>query len=64
MCIRDSANACPKCLPFVGKVLIDDVWSGGDASDGNYPLMSSAIAAGLYPVSYTHLDVYKRQITL
>lgn len=23
--------ACPKCLPFVGKVLIDDVWSGGEA---------------------------------
>lgn len=22
-------NPCPKCLPFVGKVLIDDVWSGG-----------------------------------
>lgn len=42
------ANACPKCLPFVGKVLIDDVWSGGKASDGSYPLMSSAIAAGLY----------------
>lgn len=42
------ANACPKCLPFVGKVLIDDVWSGGKASDGPYPLMSSAIAAGLY----------------
>lgn len=42
------ANACPKCLPFVGKILIDDVWSGGKASDGPYPLMSSAIAAGLY----------------
>lgn len=42
------ANACPKCLSFVGKVLIDDVWSGGKASDGPYPLMSSAIAAGLY----------------
>lgn len=42
------ANACPKCLPFVGKALIDDVWSGGKASDGPYPLMSSAIAAGLY----------------
>ena len=42
------ANACPKCLPFVGKVLIDDVWSGGKASDGHYPLMSFAIAAGLY----------------
>jgi hypothetical protein len=42
------ANACPKCLPFVGKVLIDDVWSGGKASDGPYPLMSSVMAAGLY----------------
>ena len=41
-------NACPKCLPFVGKVMIDDVWSGGKASDGPYPLLSSAIAKGLY----------------
>lgn len=40
--------ACPKCLPFVGKILIDDVWSGGKASDGLYPLMSNAIAKGLY----------------
>ena len=40
--------ACPRCLPFVGKILIDDVWSGGKASDGSYPLMSGAIAAGLY----------------
>lgn len=41
-------NPCPKCLPFVGKVLIDDVWSGGKKSDGPYPLMSKAIEAGLY----------------
>lgn len=41
-------NPCPKCLPFVRKVLIDDVWSGGSRKDGKYPLMSSAIAAGLY----------------
>ncbi len=40
--------ACPKCIPFAGKILIDDVWSGGKASDGPYMLMSSAIAAGLY----------------
>lgn len=46
--MKKRGNACPKCLPFVGKVLIDDVWSGGKASDGPYPLMSSAIAAGLY----------------
>lgn len=39
---------CPKCLPFVGKIMIDDVWSGGSKEDGNYPLMSTAINAGLY----------------
>lgn len=41
-------NPCPLCLPFVGKVLIDDVWSGGSRKDGSYPLMSKAISAGLY----------------
>ncbi len=47
-------NPCPKCLPFVGKVLIDDVWSGGskdgvDSETGKkYPLMSYAISQGLY----------------
>lgn len=32
----------------MGKVLIDDVWSGGKAEDGKYPLMSYAISRGLY----------------
>lgn len=41
-------NACPLCMPFEGKVLIDDVWSGGSSKDGPYPLMSLAMAAGLY----------------
>ena len=44
-------NACPLCLPWVGRVLIDDVWSGGtakEASKQGYPLMSAAMAAGLY----------------
>ena len=47
-------NPCPLCVPFVGKVMIDDVWSGGP-KDGKspvtgvkYPLMSSAVTAGLY----------------
>lgn len=39
---------CPKCANWTGKILIDDVWSGGKASDGPYPLMSQAIAGGLY----------------
>ena len=52
--LNKRSNPCPKCLPFVGKILIDDVWSGG-SKDGispetgrKYPLMSQAIAAGLY----------------
>ena len=46
--VSKRGNPCPKCLPFVGKVLIDDVWSNGKASDGKYPLMSAAIQKGLY----------------
>lgn len=46
--VNKRGNPCPKCLPFCGKVLIDDVWSGGSRKDGRYPLMSTAIAHGLY----------------
>lgn len=52
--VNKRGNPCPKCLPFCGKVLIDDVWSDGP-KDGKspetgitYPLMSKAIEAGLY----------------
>ena len=47
-------NPCPLCAPFVGRVFIDDVWSGGP-KDGispvtgiKYPLLSEAIKKGLY----------------
>lgn len=46
--VNKRGGPCPKCLPFCGKILIDDVWSGGTREDGSYPLMSKAIAAGLY----------------
>lgn len=46
--IKKRGNACPLCLPFVGKVMIDDVYSGGSSRDGPYPLLSAAMAAGLY----------------
>ena len=46
--VNKRGNPCPLCLPFVGKVLIDDVWSGGSKKDGKYPLMSAAVTAGLY----------------
>lgn len=45
--LNKRTNACPKCTPFVGKVLIDDVWSGGKP-DGKHRLMSEAIRQGLY----------------
>lgn len=57
-------NACPKCLPFVDKILIDDVWSGGKASDGPYPLLSSAISAGfLHPNCKDHISTYIEGVT-
>lgn len=46
--VNKRGNPCPKCLPFCGKVLIDDVWSGGSQKDGKYPLISHAIERGLY----------------
>lgn len=52
--LKKRTCACPKCLPFVGKVFIDDVWSGGDSSGISpvtgikYPLLSQAISLGLY----------------
>lgn len=46
--VNKRGNPCPKCLPFCGKVLIDDVWSGGSRKDGSYPLLSKAISYGLY----------------
>lgn len=46
--INKRSGACPHCAKFCGKVFIDDVWSGGKRSDGNYPLLSKAIEQGLY----------------
>lgn len=46
--INRRGNACPRCAKFAGKIFIDDVWSGGKRKDGPYPLLSRAIAQGLY----------------
>ena len=46
--LNKRSSACPLCLPWVGKVMIDDVWSNGGKGDGKYPLLSHAIAEGLY----------------
>lgn len=46
----------PTCLPWQGKVYVDDVWSGGDPEDygGKYPRLSLAIEAGLFHPNCRH----------
>lgn len=46
--VNSRQGGCPKCAEYIGKVFIDDVYSGGTQSDGNYPLLSNAIAGGLF----------------
>ena len=46
--ISKHGGACDKCTPWEGRVYIDDVWSGGKENDGKYPLLSTAIAGGLF----------------
>lgn len=52
--LNKRGNPCPLCAPFVGRVLIDDVWSGGPkngispVTGVKYPLLSEAIKKGLY----------------
>lgn len=46
--ISKHGGTCPLCAPWEDRVLIDDVYSGGTANDGAYPLLSEAMAAGLY----------------
>lgn len=52
--LNKRGNPCPLCAPFVGRVFIDDVWSGGPkngispVTGVKYPLLSEAIKKGLY----------------
>ena len=46
--VPNRGGGCPYCIKFQGKVFIDDVWSGGSAKDGDYPLLSTAIKQNLF----------------
>ncbi|WP_028560672.1 phage minor capsid protein [Paenibacillus pinihumi] len=52
--ISSHANCSKLCLPYQGKVFIDDVYSGGTSADGKYPLLSTAIANGLFHPNCRH----------
>ena len=48
----------PTCLPWQGKVYVDDVYSGGTAAEAsklNLPLLSEAIAGGLFHPNCKHM---------
>ena len=50
-------GACsPTCLPWQGKVYVDDVWSNGKPEDygGKYPRLSAAIEGDLYHPNCRH----------
>lgn len=46
--VNSRQGGCPDCAKYIGRVFIDDVYSNGKKSDGDYPLLSTAIAEGLF----------------
>lgn len=46
--VNSRQGGCPDCAKYIGRVFIDDVYSNGKKSDGNYPLLSIAIKNGLF----------------
>lgn len=46
--VNSRQGGCPDCAKYIGKVFIDDVYSNSKKSDGNYPLLSTAIKNGLF----------------
>ncbi|WP_313758462.1 phage minor capsid protein [Tissierella sp.] len=58
------ATACELCVPWQGKTLIDDVYSGGSKEDGDYPFLSEAMEKGLlHPNCRHNLSTYFPGIT-
>jgi len=56
-------TSCEKCAKWEGKVLIDDVYSGGSKKDGKYPLLSEAMAQGFFHPRCEHsLPTYYREV--
>ena len=67
MCIRDSIQPV---LVFLGNLVLEEGGQEQNRADGRIPGVVHLAAVGgsvlgvLIPVSYTHLDVYKRQDVL
>lgn len=62
--VNSRQGGCPDCAKYIGKVFIDDVYSNGKKSDGNYPLLSTAIKNGLFhPRCNDSTSTYYEEIT-
>ena len=49
--VNARGTACPLCLPYLGKVYVDDVYGGGTSEESalsGYPLLSEAVNNGLF----------------
>ncbi|MBU5439490.1 phage minor capsid protein [Tissierella sp. MSJ-40] len=58
------ATACEYCIPWQGKIIIDDVYGSGKKEDGPYPLLSEAMEAEfLHPNCRHNLSTYFPNIT-
>lgn len=56
-------TSCEKCAKWEGKVLIDDVYSGGSKKNGKYPLLSEAMAQGFFHPRCEHsLPTYYKEV--
>lgn len=62
--VNSRQGGCPDCAKYIGKVFIDDVYSNGKKSNGNYPLLSTAIKNGLFhPRCKDSTSTYYEEIT-
>ena len=52
--ISSHNNSSDLCMPWQGRVYIDNVYSGGKEGEGEYPLLSTAIDDGLFHPSCKH----------
>ena len=56
-------TSCKKCAKWEGKILIDDVYSGGSKKDGKYPLLSEAMTQGFFHPRCEHsLPTYYKEL--
>lgn len=58
-------NTCKLCLPWQARILIDDVFAHGTEADGEYPLLSEAMKAGLLHPNCRHtIATYYPDVTV